>query len=305
MMSLNGNLLQNNTLAALSARAPQNILGAIQKASAKTGVDFAYLLEKADAESNFDAAAKAKTGSATGLFQFIEKTWLSMVKNYGHKYGLGEFAEKIDARSRVSDKLLRREILDLRTDPEISSYMAAEFASENENYLKRHVGGEIGSTELYFAHFMGAGGAAAFLKEMKNNPMATAADIFPKEARANRGVFYDPKTGNPRTLKQVYDFFDRKFSGQETGSYIPTVQAEKAEAYKVAAAPDMARKRGYQHIPPSLQQPVRLVSSTNFRTRSLSSLAALLSEDQAPRLSRLNTAAAGTGFPRPCTAACP
>lgn len=94
----------------------------------------------------------------------------------------------------------------------------------------------------------------------------------------------DPKTGNPRTLKQVYDFFDRKFSGQETGSYIPTVQAEKAEAYKVAAAPDMARKRGYQHIPPSLQQPVRLVSSTNFRTRSLSSLAALLSEDRSGRM---------------------
>ena len=86
---------QNNNLVALQQRAGANISGAIQNASVKTGVDFSYLLKQADVESSFNATAKAKGSSATGLFQFIESTWLSMVKKYGDKYGLGTMADKI------------------------------------------------------------------------------------------------------------------------------------------------------------------------------------------------------------------
>ena len=90
--------------------------------------------------------------------------------------------------------------------------MAAEFASDNKAYLQKTIGGKIGNTELYFAHFMGAGGASAFLSQLKKNPLSIAADIFPKEARANRNVFYDRKTGHPKTLQQVYNFFDKCFA---------------------------------------------------------------------------------------------
>lgn len=201
-MTLSANLLENNVLSALAARAGGVVTGAIHKASTVTGVDFAYLLEQAAAESDFDPAAKAGTSSATGLYQFIESTWMSMVKEHGHKYG-------IDADMKKSD------LLALREDPQKSAFMAAELAADNKRYLQQHVGGDIGATEMYFAHFMGAGGAAAFLKERAHNPMAVAADIFPHEATANRGVFYDQKTGQPRTLEQVYAFFDKKFSGAD------------------------------------------------------------------------------------------
>ncbi len=204
-----------NNINALDAfKVPKAVYNAIKNASARTGTDFTYLVEKAAAESSFDTNAKAKTSSATGLFQFIESTWMSMVKQHGDKYGLSNYASKIDANGRVSDSNTRREILNLRKNPEISSYMAAEFANGNHEYLKKHVGGNIGSTELYMAHFLGANGASNFLNAMKKSPNMIAADIFPREARANRNVFYDSKNGTPRSLNQIYAMFDNKFDGK-------------------------------------------------------------------------------------------
>lgn len=222
--------IDNSVLSSLMQKAGARVTSAIKTASSKTGVDFAYLMEKAAAESSFDTKAQSKTSSATGLFQFIESTWLGMVKNHGEKYGLGDYAAQISDQCRVSDPALRKEILELRKDPEIASLLAAEFAAGNKDYLEDNLGadyGEIGSTELYFAHFMGAGGAKAFLSALKENPLATAADLFPKAANANRNVFYDRKTGEPRTLAAVYDFFDRKFEDTAT-AHTPVMMA-KAE----------------------------------------------------------------------------
>lgn len=239
-MPSNGNTFQNNDLAALTRGAPQHVLSAIKKASHRTGVDFAYLMEKAGAESNFNPGAKARTSSATGLFQFIEKTWMGMVKTHGAKYGLSEYAAKIDNHGRVSDSATRKQILELRKDPQIASYMAAEFASDNESYLKKTIGGDIGPTELYFAHFLGAGGASGFLSQHQKNPSAIAADLFPKEALANRNVFYDSKTGKAKTLGQIYDAFDHKFT-DDILKPAPTSQIAGADdgqmfrAYKVSA----------------------------------------------------------------------
>ena len=190
---------------------PRDVYNAIKNAAAKTGVNFTYLLEKAAVESSFDKNAKAKTSSATGLYQFIESTWLKMVKDHGDKYGLEKYADKINDNGRVTDAKTRKEILALRKDPEIASLMAAEFDAGNYTRLQENVGGKIGSTELYMAHFLGASGASGFLNAMKKSPNMTAADLFPAEARSNRGVFYDAKTGAPRTLRQVYAMFDAKF----------------------------------------------------------------------------------------------
>lgn len=205
-------------LQSLKARAGAEVQNAVHLASRETGVDFAYLMEQAAVESNFDHDAKAKTSSATGLYQFIESTWLNMVKNHGDKYGLGAAADAIDKNGRVNDPEMRAAILDLRNDPKIASLMAAELASENKAHLERNYDGEIGSTELYLAHFLGAGGASAFLNATKDNPLAVAADIFPKEALANRNVFFNAETGKPRTLSQVYSFFDAKFKYDDLGA---------------------------------------------------------------------------------------
>jgi hypothetical protein len=205
------------------------VYNAIRSAAAKTGVNFTYLMEKAAVESSFDKNAKSATSSATGLYQFIESTWLKMVKEHGDKYGLDKYADKISDDGRVKSGKDRREILALRKNPEIASLMAAEFDSGNYARLKDSVGGDIGSTELYLAHFLGAGGASGFLNAMKKSPNMAAADIFPDAARTNRNVFYDQRTGAPRTLKQVYAFFDQKFKGGETGDDI--IMTATADTY--------------------------------------------------------------------------
>lgn len=207
--------LQTNNLANIVSAAPQGVLNSIRKASARTGVDFTYLVKQAHVESSFNPKAKAKTSSASGLYQFLDSTWLSMVKKYGDKYGMGDLADKIGAGGKVANRAVKKEILNLRNDPEKAAALAAEFASENERYLKSNWGGDVGSTELYLAHFMGAGGASEFLKARDDNPMQRAAVIFPAAAKSNRNVFYDVKTGRAKSLDEVYAFFDKKFDAQD------------------------------------------------------------------------------------------
>jgi hypothetical protein len=237
------NSIQNNALASLLAPVPGKVVNAIQKASARTGVDFAYLVQQAGAESSFNPKIKAKSSSASGLYQFIESTWLNMVKKHGDKYGMGAMADKISDNGKVANRAVRKEILALRNDPEKASAMAAEFARENEQFLNSHWGGDVGSTELYFAHFLGAGQASAFLRERDENPLQKAAYLFPAAAKANRNVFYDKATGRAKTMDEVYAFFDKKFDLKETdipGFKLPPVPPQKpvqiAEAQQLIAS---------------------------------------------------------------------
>ena len=194
---------------AQQVQAPTNIVAAIKHAADRSGVDFGFLLDKAKTESSFDPDAKTKTSSATGLFQFIEKTWLTMVREHGAKYGLEKYASAIDDKCCVDDGALRKEILELRKDPTIAAYMAAEFTKDNAQHLENSIRGDVGKTELYLAHFLGAGGAAKFLRHMEKNPNLSAAAVMPTEAAANPGVFY--RGGKSLSLQQVYDRFAKKF----------------------------------------------------------------------------------------------
>ncbi len=211
-------MIGNSGIEDIAAGAAPRVLGAIEKASARTGVDFAYLINQAKAESNFDPSVKAKTSSATGLFQFIKSTWLDVVEKHGVKHGI----DPNQSQSRL---------LNLRKDPEIASVMAAEFAKDNEAVLDANWGGEVGQTELYFAHFLGSGGASKFLRAHDHNPNGQAARLFPAAAKANRGVFYDRGTGQAKSLAEVYQHFDKKFQGQ--GVVAPPVAEANVE---VAAA---------------------------------------------------------------------
>lgn len=202
-----------------SANISSRVINAIQSAAYKTGVDFSYLMNKASQESSFDPSAKASTSSATGLFQFTSQTWLHMIKTYGDQYGLGNYAAQIteDSAGRLSvgTAAARGAILALRKDPQISAEMAGELDKENAAALEQKVGGKIGATELYLAHFLGAGGASSFIRQMRSNPNVAAADTMPTAAAANPSVFYT-KSGEARSLKQIYQRFARKFDSGST-----------------------------------------------------------------------------------------
>jgi len=189
--------------------AATRVQSAIQLASSRTGVDFDYLMGQAKIESGFDANARARTSSAAGLYQFIESSWLSVVKKHGADHGLGWAADAIGPGNRVANPGTRAAILALRTDPQAASLMAAEHASDNKDAIEGSIGRAATGTDLYMAHFLGLGGAKKFLAKMEANPDATAASLFPSAAGANRNVFFE-RDGSARSLKEVYSRFADK-----------------------------------------------------------------------------------------------
>lgn len=208
--------MMTQSVQGLTRQAGGTVTSAIQKASSRTGVDFGYLMQQAKVESSFNPAAKASTSSATGLYQFVDSTWLDMINKYGDQYGLGKYAAQISENGTVANAQAKKSILALRKDPEISAYMAAEFAAENRRYLSSELGqseASFGATDMYMAHFLGPGGAAQFLDAKQTSPMAAAADVMPQAARANKSIFYE--NGRALTVAEVYDNFAAKFAHVE------------------------------------------------------------------------------------------
>lgn len=184
----------------------------LQEASVKTGTGFDHLINTAMRESSLNSQAKASTSSASGMFQFIEQTWLGMVKQHGAEHGLGEQAAKIfqDSRGRyiVPDPAERQEILALRKDTKLSALMAGELTNDNRKVLERKLGREVDGGELYAAHVLGASGAARLITATEQSPSANAANLFPSAARANHGIFYEK--GRARTVAEVTEFLTSK-----------------------------------------------------------------------------------------------
>ena len=206
------------------------VQSAIARAASRTGVDFKYLLGQAKLESGLNANARAGTSSASGLYQFIEQSWLAVVKKHGTEHGLGWAADSIgqtaSGRLTVSDGATRSAILALRNNPEVASLMAAEHASDNADALQSSLGRTANGTDLYMAHFLGLGGARQFLSAMQASPDRPAASMFPAAARANRNVFFE-RDGSARSLSEVYERFAGKLgdgAAAAAGKSLPAMQ---------------------------------------------------------------------------------
>src|SRR5215217_1732853 len=99
----------------------------IVRAADETGVDPAYLMALADKESSLLPASKAGTSSAEGLFQFLEGTWLEVIRRYAGKHGFTGAAEAVrvvQGQPVVADPAQRTWVLNLRRDPYLSALMA-------------------------------------------------------------------------------------------------------------------------------------------------------------------------------------
>lgn len=99
-------------------------------------------------ESGNNATAKNPNSTATGLGQFVERTWLQMMRRY---------------RPELVASMTTAEVLALRNDPTLSREMVRQLARDNEAYL-RDGGHSITAGRLYLAHFLGAEGANRVLK---------------------------------------------------------------------------------------------------------------------------------------------
>src|SRR4051794_6797167 len=85
----------NDVLVFEKMRVPRWLAETVVRAAQVTGVDPAYMMALADKESSLLPDNKARTSSAEGLFQFIESTWLEVLRRYGPKHGHVAEAEAI------------------------------------------------------------------------------------------------------------------------------------------------------------------------------------------------------------------
>lgn len=216
------------------------VVGAIRNAARATGADFQYLLATAQVESGLDPHAAVSSSSAKGLFQFIEQTWLTTLKQAGAALGYGQYADAIvttsSGRYTVPDPAMRRKILALRDDPAANAAMAGAFTQQNAALLSQSIGRPPSEGELYVAHFMGAGGAGHLINLASQTPNATAAQIFPGAARANPSIFYD-RHGYARSVSDVYHALVARY---DVARAAPAGPASTAVASAVGVPLDLA-----------------------------------------------------------------
>lgn len=183
-------LVQN---AAPLPKGGEEVSEAIRTVAGLSGHSFSTLLAQATQESGLNPKAKNPKSSAVGPFQFVERTWLDMIRRHGAAYGLGDMAREITVQNgvpTVKDPALRKQILALREDPHVSAGMAARHLAEGREALQKRLGRPVTETESRIAYVMGVAGATKLIKTAEKNPDALARDLLPAAAKANKPLFY-------------------------------------------------------------------------------------------------------------------
>jgi len=151
-----------------------------------------------DAESRGMVDFKNKRSSAAGPAQFLDDTWLELLRTY---------------RPDLTKQHTRDELLALRSDRGLAREIATSFAERNAALLKRH-DLPVTSGTLYLAHFAGPAGAAALLKAPDNADaaavmaMADASGNTKREQIVKANPFLDKFT-----VADIRHWADRKMDG--------------------------------------------------------------------------------------------
>jgi hypothetical protein len=146
-------------------------------------------------ESHGDPNAKNKRSSATGLGQFLDETWLDMIR--AHRPDL--------AKGRSQD-----EILELRRDAKVAREITARFTQRNVEMLRKRSLPVTPGT-LYLAHFAGGAGAVAILSAMENADAALVMATADATGRTNREKIVKANPFLERfTVADLRNWADRK-----------------------------------------------------------------------------------------------
>jgi len=234
------------------ASANPAVTGAIRHAARMTGADFKYLLATAQVESSLNPNAQVATSSARGLFQFIEQTWMSTLKEQGGALGYGRYANAIvrtpTGQYAVSDPRLYDKVMSLRDDPTANAVMAGAFTKSNAGKLAAALGRKASEGELYVAHFLGPNGAARLIGTAQTTPRANAVEMFPGAASSNPSIFFD-RQGRPNGVGEVYRALINRYASARAvpaaAPEVPPVAMAKPPAMptgpRPVLAPDLAQ----------------------------------------------------------------
>jgi hypothetical protein len=153
-------------------------------------------------ESNGDPNSKNKRSSAMGLGQFLDETWLDLIR--AHRPDL--------ARGRHKDI-----ILELRRDAEITREITMRFTEQNAGILRKR-GLPVTPGTLYLAHFAGGAGAVAILSALGDADAASVMASADATGRTKRDKIIRANPFLERfTVADLRSWADRKM--RVPGSY--------------------------------------------------------------------------------------
>jgi hypothetical protein len=149
-------------------------------------------------ESNGDPNAKHKRSSATGAGQFLDATWLEMIRTH---------------RPDLAQGRGEKEVLELRRQPELAREIATRWVERNAAMLSKR-GLPVTPGTLYLTYFAGPAGAVAILSVAEHADAAAlmaSADVTGRTTR-EKLVNANPFLGT-FTVGDLKSWADRKMRG--------------------------------------------------------------------------------------------
>ena len=176
-------------------------------------------------ESGGDPNIPNKDSTAKGLGQFIDSTWLTMVKRY---------------RPDIAAGKSNAQIIALKTNAPLAREMTTRYVEENARAL-RSAGMPVTDGNLYLAHFLGAGGAVKLLSAQdKSQPVVNL--VGQKVVDANRFI-------QGKSVQWVIDWTARKM-GQQGGR-------TQQRMVRIPGGDWAAIERQIDQLPPGRRENVR------------------------------------------------
>jgi hypothetical protein len=149
-------------------------------------------------ESHGDPNAKNQRSSATGAGQFLDGTWLELIRT--HRPDL--------VRGRNE-----KELLELRRHPELAREIATRLVEQNAAMLRRR-GLPVTPGTLYLAYFAGPAGAVAILSVAEN---ADAASLMASADASGKTTREKLVSANPFletfTVADIKNWAERRMRG--------------------------------------------------------------------------------------------
>lgn len=137
-------------------------------------------------ESGGDPNAKSGSSSASGLGQFIDKTWMD--KDLRARAGYGYVSDQAWAASKK--------------DPDFQRKMVNAYAARNSEEWVASMKRPPTPGELYGMHFLDGPNFIRLTQVAGTKPDTSAAAMFPDAAKANPTIFFN--NGQPRSAAEVY-----------------------------------------------------------------------------------------------------
>lgn len=219
------NLADSLKLHVTAQNSDPSLIDDIYEASTITHIDFELLIITAMIESDLGRVTKSSTSSARGIFQYIEPTWLVLIKRYGSRIGQNNYADSIVINTEsylpeiVSDSQFTiKDILALRDNTKIASLIKAyQLKNEAKIIAKYKAGQRINATDHYIVHMLGLSQARTFYTLLRNESSNILANLknkgFKEAIRLNPTFFYNAQN-KALSAAEAYTQFHRKISQQ-------------------------------------------------------------------------------------------